>query len=188
MKKIIALSLVTVLMLTALVSCTYSDDPFRDDYGFDTNELTTTQTETDSSAPSFHHSAVPKGLDFEGVELNILARDTTSVSREWDKKEERKVDYSAAIQARNKQVSDELNLTFKLTTLSTVDQNWDVWVEKFNTEILNDISLGQKYDMYSHNAYAATYISIRGAQANMLDEEIFPYFDFTMPCWKSIDC
>ncbi len=181
MKKIISLILITVFMLTALVSCAYSDDPFRDDYGFDTNALTNTTTQNDND----QLCGLPLwGLNFEGLELNILAGDTTRVSREWDKKEENRVEYSSAIQTRNKQVSDELNVKFKLTTVSNTTQNWDTWIEKFNAEILNDISLGQKYDMYSHTSHAAAYISIRGAQANMLDKEVFPYFDFTMPCWN----
>ncbi len=175
MKKIISLILLTVLLLAALVSCTYNDDPFRDDYGFDTNALTNKATQTDIY-PGQIYSAVPSKLDFEGLELNILAREKASVSREWDKKEEKKGDYGSAIQSRNKQISDELNLTFKLSTIPYHGE----W-----TEFYKDLKANDDYaDIYSISADQASALEIRGLQANMLDKQVFPYFDFSMPCWN----
>ncbi len=179
MKRILALVLVSCMLLLVFVACANTPD--------ETNAPTSTNTEdlgTDEFEQERFHSAVPDGLDFEEREILIYSRPGENVTREWYKENPTNDTLDQAIVTRNEKISNKLNLTFKLE-LDPGNSNWDKMVQNYNQIIVNDVASGHNYDMYAHQAYCAAYLDLRGCQANMMNKEVFPYFDFTKPCWNS---
>ncbi len=180
MKKIIALVLVSCMLLFTLVAC-----------GGNNNETqppvangTTSDLGTDEFEQSRFPSAVPDKLDFEEEEILIYSRNGDNITREWYKENPGEDTLDQAIVHRNDTVSEKLNLTFKLE-LDPGHSNWDQMVINYNQVIVNDVANGHNYDMYAHQAYCAAYLDLRGCQANMMNKDIFPYFNFELPCWNA---
>ncbi len=179
MKKVIALLLVSCMLLFALVACGDNTKETQAPTSGSTEELG-----TDKFSQSLFVSAVPEELDFEEQEILIYSRPGEGPTREWYKENPENDVLDQAIVTRNELVSSRLNLTFKLE-LDPGNSNWDVMVQNYNQVIINDVASGHNYDMYAHQAYCAAYLNLRGCQANMMDNEIFPYFNFELPCWNS---
>ena len=120
--------------------------------------------------------------DFEGKNLTLLLRDNKQYAREWYKAElEDELDES--VWMRNEEVKSNLNVT--VTYELVPDANYDAFSTNFNSIITDDIVSGtHKYDIASNNSYAATYTAVRGFAADLNNEKLFPYFDFSLPCWN----
>ncbi len=179
MKKVISLLMVCIFMLTALVACGNNSND-------ETVATTVGESETlgtDEFSQPLFESAVPEDLDFEGYELLILSRQGKRINEEWYKEEVGEDILDMAIERRNSLVALQLKMTFRLEIIPN-NGNWDQMVEDFNNTVLNDIATTGYYDLYSHQAFAASYNQLRGAQANLLDKERLPYFDFDLPCWN----
>ncbi len=180
MKRIIALVMSCIFVLLVLVSCAES--------GGDETVPADTDSETlgtDDLGQDLFNSALPAPgtLNFEGYEILVYSRSTEKYTREWYKETESNDTLDLAIQKRNEQVKQELNIDFMLE-LAPSNADWDTYITNMNDIIIQDVSTGHFYDMYQHDSYCAAYAKLRGMQANMLDEKIFPYFDFSLPCWN----
>ncbi len=173
MKKIISLFMVCVFVMLALVACGGTEDKITE------TNAPSSGTETDEYDQLLFDSVVPKGLDFEGYEL-ILYTSSTS-PREWVKVDGYDAELDLAVENRNDQVEAELNVKLRVESEPGAE-SWDATNENVHTTILNDITTGHFYDMYAM-PLCTNYLKLRGAQANLLDKEILPYFDFTKPCW-----
>ncbi len=175
MKKLLSLLLVSVILLMSFVACANTT----------TKETQATEkstgTETDKYTQIVFESAVPKGLDFEGVELVLYTTAGYNSEREWVKVEGYENEIDMAVQDRNDKVEAEMNLKIRVEA-EVSPGNWDKWNETIHTNILNDVATGHFYDMYTMGSNT-NYLKVRGAQANLLDNGVFPYFDFTKPCW-----
>ncbi len=173
MKKIISLLMVCVFVLLTFVACGGENTQ--------TTEATqkSTGTETDEYSQVKFDSAVPKGLDFEELELVLYTRNT--IPREWVKVDGYENELDLAVQNRNDTIAAEMNLTLRVESQPTVG-TWDETNDAVHTAILNDISTGHFYDMYTM-PLCTNYLKIRGCQANLLDKTALPYFDFSKPCW-----
>ncbi len=175
MRKLLSLLLVCVFLLMSLVACG----------GTENKETQPTEkstgTETDPYGQEVFQSAVPKGLDFEGVELILYTAAGYNNERQWVKVEGYDGEIDLAVENRNDLVEAEMNLTLRLEA-EVSPGDWDDWNEVIHTTLINDVATGHFYDMYEMGANT-NYLKTRGLQANLLDSEIFPYFDFTMPCW-----
>ncbi len=175
MKKVLSLLLVCVFLLMSLVACGGSEDK-------ETQATEkSTGTETDRFSQPVHDSAVPEGLDFEELELILYTTDGYNSEREWVKVEGYDSEIDIAVQDRNDKIESEMNLKLRVEAEASPGK-WDDWNENIHNNIINDIQTGHFYDMYTM-ASMTNYLKVRGCQANLLDEDILPYFDFTQPCW-----
>ena len=184
-KKIIALLLVCVFVGAALVGCgskeTGNDEETNG--GQSGNIGAATETETNIyGEPSFTSVVPVNDLDFEGEEISILHRDTEIVNREWHK-DSTEDELDEAVAMRNSAVEETLNVTVVYERVPF--PNYDQGATNFNNLVYDDVVKGfHYYDIAAHFAYAGAYPIIRDCNANLLDSEQFPFFDFTLPCWN----
>ena len=154
-----------------------------------TNEGPETDTQDDLtddfSEDEFPNTDFPPSYnapDFEGEEITILIRDNVLYSREWYK-ESPDEELDEAVAMRDIHVQNDLNVNIKYELVP--DASRDTFATNFNKMIADDVNSGRhKYDIASISAYASTYASVRGYAANLKDVELFPYFDFSLPCWN----
>ena len=184
--RALSLLLALIMLSAVVISC---DNTSADDNT--DNEATDTPSDTgiektdptDEATDDTDVELIPlPELDLEGEEITILIRDNTLYSREWYKKEaEDELDESVAM--RNADVMDTLNVKVKYEFVP--DASRDSLAINFNRRIADDINSGtHKYDIAANAAYAGTYTSVRGYAADLNDKELFPYFDFSLPCWN----
>ena len=184
--RALSLLLALIMLSAVVISC---DNTSADDNT--DNEATDTPSDTgiektdptDEATDDTDVDLIPlPELDLEGEEITILIRDNTLYSREWYKKEaEDELDESVAM--RNADVMDTLNVKLKYEFVP--DASRDSLAINFNRRIADDINSGtHKYDIAANAAYAGTYTSVRGYAADLNDKELFPYFDFSLPCWN----
>ena len=192
MKKLICLLLVACFMVAALVSCAKGagDESSGSDGGSGANgggaAAVTTAKPTNEFGDETFTSVVPVGeLDFEGKTLTILHRDQLSVQREWYKDEDdgEKDDLDEAIAMRNEMIASELNVDVQYVAMGS--SNYEECLNQFSEAIMSDVS-GQlhTYDIVANYAYAGAQESIRDCLANLADKDLFPYFEFSLPCWN----
>ncbi|MBE6534958.1 MAG: hypothetical protein E7678_08375, partial [Ruminococcaceae bacterium] len=141
---------------------------------------------TDEFGDETFTSVVPvPELDFKGKTLTILHRDQLSVQREWYKDEDdgEKDDLDEAIAMRNELIASELNVDVQYVAMGSSD--YEECLNQFSEAIMSDVS-GQlhTYDIVANYAYAGAQDSIRDCLANLADKDLFPYFDFSLPCWN----
>ncbi len=87
------------------------------------------------------------------------------------------------ILARNDIVTSELNVNFNVykETANDYDALRDHFVNLVQTDYLEQT---HTYDVVAHFAYVAPQSTIRECNANLLDKDTFPYFDFDLACWN----
>jgi len=189
MKRIIALLLVVVFMLTALLACNSDEtEETSSDTGSDTQASQSatqapsgTTTETDTYGQNMLVSAVPvDDLDFGGEELVILTRNDDKVLMEWGRENLEGDELNDAILTRNALVASDLGLTITLEALYADDA-----ASEYTKLMAADVNQGyHNYDIVSHFAYFAVTADNKSFNANLLNKDIFPYFDFSLPCWN----
>ena len=197
MKRIIAILLVCCFVLLTLVACgkkgnedpTDSSDPADSSSDNSSNggdgEGDITLADTDEYGQNLLVSAIDVDAhDYDGLEIVVLIRDNVNYYREWGKQEGDAADVETtldeAVANRNIIVQEDLNVTpvFVRENKNETD---------YNQLIINDVSGGlHNYDIVANYAYFASDTLIRDADAyaDLADEELFPYFDFRLPCWN----
>jgi hypothetical protein len=184
LKRTIALPLVLCFVLTALVACgkkTENGDTEESDNDASQNQATEKQT-TIYGEPTCEGIVPTEDLDFEGEELTVLLRNNEVTVREWYK-ESTEDELDEAVAMRNAAVEETLNLNINYEIINYGDFNSGT--ATFNGMIAEDvISDMHYYDIAVHWALAGGYASIRDYNANVLDDNQFPYFDFSLPCWN----
>ncbi len=146
------------------------------------NSVATQQQTNEYGEPSFTSSVPTEELDFEGEEITILLRESKNCSREWYK-ESPEDELDEAVAMRNAAVRDTLNVKIYYEMIPYTD--YDAFAANFNGIILSDIQSGlHYYDVAANFAYCGAYPSVRDCAANLCDTEVFPYFDFDLPCWN----
>ena len=134
--------------------------------------------------PTFE-SAVPSDeLDFDNQEIAILYRDFIHNSREWHK-EVPEDELDEAIAMRNEEVEETLNIEIVWEPVASNGNDYSEYTSRFHTMVMNDISTGcHYYDISANFGYPTASPNIRDYTSNLLDKDLFPYFDFSLPCWN----
>ncbi len=177
MKRVISLLLVCVFMLTALVACSTKPEETEKPTAAATTDLGTNQYGESEIAVT-----VPKDLTFDGLELTVLTRGKDRAASEFEKLDETadSSDLDLAIEKRNEDVLSQLDLVVNYEKFTSYT-NFNDYCQNYHQTLRNGEEI---YDVVAHFAYAAAYEDIRGTLANMLDKDIFPYFNFDQPCWN----
>ena len=186
MKRVICLLLIACFMVVALVSCGGKGD---ETGGSDSNAdgangaVETTEKPTNEFGEETFTSVVPVDtLDFQGEKLVILHRDSLPVQREWYK-DVTEDDLDEVIAMRNEAVAETLNL--KIAYQAMASSNYEDCLDQFTTAIKEDVEIDlHNYDIVANYAYAGANVAVRDYIANLADKELFPYFEFTLPCWN----
>ena len=142
-------------------------------------------TDTNNNGQNQFGSAIDVNAhDYDGLEIVVLMRDDVNYFREWGKQDgdaaDVEVTLDEAIETRNYVVGSDLNL---LPVYIRGKHN----ETEFNNLIVNDVIGGLHfYDIVANYAYYASDTAIRDADAyaNLADKDLFPYFDFSLPCWN----
>ena len=154
-----------------------------------TEEETEAETEKETSEygePIFTPSIPTNELDFEGEMLTVMLRDNEITKRQWYKESPEDV-LDEAVAKRNASVEEALNLQIIYDIIPY--GQFDVGTVNYNNIIITDVNNDlHYYDIVDHWALAGGYMSIRDYHANLLDQDIFPYFDFDLPCWNQSVC
>ncbi len=151
-----------------------------------TEAPTEDETTSEAEPTDTHYSPIFDELDFEGEELCVLLRANVLTERQWYK-EAPEDNLDEAIANRNRTAEETLNICVNYEIMPYADFN--SCATNFNNLIITDISHGfHYYDIADHWAYTGAYASIRDCQANLLDEDMFPFFDFSLPCWNQSVC
>ncbi len=185
MKRILALVLACLMLVTALVACGGNEEESKKPSG---TTAAANGDETDEYGQKKYTSAVPVNeLDFGGEMITVYSEQNAEKRiREWKKNTpdgENAVD--VAVRDRNAKIEANLNIVIDLMIYEWDNSDWNGNVGKFNTTILTDIqNNGKTYDVVSHSQYYSTYEVLKDAKWNMMDEELFPYFDFEAPVWN----
>ena len=120
---------------------------------------------------------------FEGAEISIIYRDHISNSREWHK-EILEDELDEAIAVRNTRVQEELGLNVVWKPLAAGD-GYTEYSARFFDEIKADVDSGKHaYDISANPVGMSSSLAIRGYSADLNNTEIFPYFNFELPCWN----
>ena len=185
-KRILALMLVLCFIGLALVACGPKPGANETDAEGNAGNAGDKSTETQTNIygePSFTTAIQYNDLDFEGEELTVLLRNNEVTVREWYK-ESPEDELDEAVAMRNAAVEETLNLTINYEIIS-FPGDFHQMAEMANGMIIDDVASDlHYYDVAVHFALIGGYADIRDYNANLLDEETFPYFDFSLPCWN----
>ncbi len=160
------------------------DDNKHDDNNKDKNPWHDNGETNMYGEPTFE-SAVPSDeLDFEAQEVAILFRDFIHNSREWYKASPED-ELDEAIAMRNEAVQEKLNIKIVWEPVASNGNDYGEYTSRFHTMVMNDITSGTHYyDISANFGYPTASPNIRDYTTNLLDKDIFPYFDFSLPCWN----
>ena len=123
-------------------------------------------------------------MDFENEEVTVLIRQFIHNSREWYK-ESPEDELDEAIAMRNSAVADELNLDVQFQWVPSNGNDYTAYTQLFHDTVTSDImNKFHYYDISANFGYPTTYIAIRDFTTNLRDKELFPYFNFDLPCWN----
>ncbi|MBQ4121139.1 MAG: hypothetical protein IJD35_03900, partial [Clostridia bacterium] len=186
-KKILCIFLALCLICSALIGCSKKDKNNAEATSVDTNDTIATQAPTNEyGEPSFTTNIPVNDLDFEGEELTIMLRDNETTKRQWHK-DSPEDELDEAVAMRNSAVEETLNLdiTYEIVPYGEYNAGTANYNNNIITDVDNDLHY---YDIVDHWALAGGYMSIRDYHANLLDQDIFPYFDFDLPCWNQSVC
>ena len=184
MKRVICLLLVAILMIAALASCSGGGDVTDGSgSGEGGNNPVETQKQTNEYNEETFTSVVPvDDLDFEGDTLKILHRDSLPVQREWYK-DVAEDDLDEVIAMRNEAVAETLNVKVAYEAMGS--SLYEDCLNQFTTAIKEDVDNDfHNYDIVANYAYAGANVAVRDYIANLADKSVFPYFEFSLPCWN----
>ncbi|MBE6592461.1 MAG: hypothetical protein E7642_00525 [Ruminococcaceae bacterium] len=196
-----ALSLLLVIAtLSLMVSCNFGDileDIAPDDLGngvengasgdvqftLEATEIETyKETNQYGGEPSFVVGIPDHSIDFEGEEICILY--CTENLREWYR-DMPADELDEAVALRNNKVEETLNVDISFEGIPYSANSYASYTANFYNLIAADIDVGTHYyDVSANLASPTASPAIRGYTADLLNEELFPYFDFTLPCWN----
>ncbi len=154
----------------------------KDDWHNDQNHVIEKPTDKNKE-PIFDNNFIGD-LDFEGEEVAVLYRDYIANSREWYKATpEDELDDAVAM--RNEKVQETLNLKIVWEPVASNGNDYGEYTARFHTMVMQDVTSGTHYyDISANFAYPTVSLNIRDYATNLLDTSIFPYFDFSLPCWN----
>ena len=204
MKKILALFMALIMLVGVLTACDGAVIILGNESGdnnYTENHQTGNPTEnpmekpmesytgqrpnwnTDEYAEESFTSVVPvEDLDFEGESIKIIVRNSRNVQREWYK-DVPEDDLDEVIALRNEVIADELNIEVKYELVAS--SLYDDCLSEFTRLIIDDIDSDfHYYDVAANYAYAGASAAVRDYIANLADKELFPYFEFSLPCWN----
>ena len=140
-------------------------------------------TETNEYGEETFTSVVPVDtLDFKGETIKIVHRDALNVQREWYK-DTASDELDEVIAVRNEAVAEKLNLEIAYQPLASSD--YEECLDLFTSAIKEDVDTGaHNYDVMANYAYAGANVAVRDYIADLNDKDIFPYFEFSLPCWN----
>ncbi len=185
MKRTISLLLLLCFVLTAFIACAGETNATEGSTENDPAENTDGHTREETNPygdQELIHTINIDEHNYDGESITMLMRDTQSVKREFGS-ETSSEEINEQIITRNEQVANDLNIVIIPEYL--IYSSYDDCVNKFSQRIRTDVDSGMHtVDIVAHYAYAASVVDVRERSANLLDEIIFPHFNFTLPCWN----
>ena len=164
------------------------DDTFEDSVSTDkatdkaTERPTERPTEGITNNGTFTALVPVESPDFEGEEITILHRDHLPSQREWYK-DTIEDDLDESIAMRNEIAAETLNINVQYEAMASSD--YEDCLNTFAVAIMEDVNNDfHYYDIVANYAYAGANQAIRDYLANLADKEVFPYFEFSLPCWN----
>ena len=183
MKRIIALVLAVCFLVLALAACGNTQEKPTE------TKATTTEKATNIYGDEVLDTVVDwKSMDFGGENINILVRQDTKVSREWESEViDDDDELEMAIAARNDVVEGDLNVdvTIQLIGDSTAGNFSSVFLPAVQQDIVNGL---HEIDVAACFGYIGLSSTYRDMWCNLLDTDTFPYFDFGLKCWNKAIC
>ena len=142
-----------------------------------------TEKPTNPSQTEKFTAVIPvETLDFEGDTLKILHRDSRLLQREWYK-DTAEDDLDEIIAMRNEAAAETLNIDVQYEAMAS--SNYEDCLNTFTNAIKEDVDNDfHYYDIVANYAYAGANVAVRDYIANLADKEVFPYFEFSLPCWN----
>lgn len=185
LKKVICLLLVLCFIATALIACKKNKEHGDNGTGEATGGDKSTLKETNEYGEDSFTSVLPKDdLDFEGEKVTVLIRGFIHNQREWFK-DAIEDELDEAIAARNGAVASDLNLNVDFQTVPSNGNDYGEYTDRFYRMVTDDITKGLHYfDISANFGYPTTAPRIRDFTSNLRDKEVFPYFEFSLPCWN----
>ena len=114
-------------------------------------------------------------------ELTLLVRDNKDVAREWHL-EAPQDELDESVLLRKKEIQEELSISLKYELIPW--NNTEAGRLELNDKIIEDVTLGEhKYDVVMNDSQNASALFVRDCYADMLDDKLFPYFDFRADGW-----
>ncbi|MBQ7375455.1 MAG: hypothetical protein IJW52_01035 [Clostridia bacterium] len=186
-KRLLSLLLALSFICIALIACgnNANNGENKSSENATNSANATQQMETNAyGEPSFTSSITYDNLDFEGETITILGRGYLSNTREWYK-EHPEDELDEAIAMRNEAVSEALNVDVQFEWIPSNGQDYNEFVNTFFQVVTQDVVSGMHYyDISASYAYPTASSTIRDYTTNLKDKDLFPYFDFSLPCWN----
>ena len=181
--RILSIILILSFIATALVACGQKNEENNGES--DTLEnRETIKTTNEYGEPSFTTANEYDELDFEGEQITVLVRDYFANSREWYKKSPED-ELDEAIAMRNVAVTESLNVNLMFEWVPDNGSDYYGYVERFHGMVSDDINNGlHYYDISANFGGPSVSAAIRDYTLNLMDKKLFPYFDFSLPCWN----
>ncbi len=183
MKRIISLLLVLIVVLMTFVACTGDEQNTEAPTDGETIKPEGTLDETNEHGDNVLVTTIdPSEHDYNGESITMLIRNDEKIIREFGSDTSTE-EINENILTRNDQVATNLNLVFIPEYIASGDAG--LCRETYASRIKSDVTSGlHTVDMAAFFGYYASDVAVREYSANLLDEETFPYFDFTLPCWN----
>ena len=183
--RILSIIMILSFILTAIFACGKNpngDGSAQNNSNENTGEI---KKETNEyGEPSFTTPNDYYDLDFEGKEVTVLVRDYFANSREWFKQSPED-ELDEAIAMRNAAVQESLNISLQFEWVPDNGSDYYGYVERFHGLISDDIDNGlHYYDISANFGGPSVSAAIRDYTLNLMDKTLFPYFDFSLPCWN----
>ena len=148
------------------------------------NTVATEKPTNEYGEPSFTTAIPVNDLDFEGEEVAILYRDFIHNSREWYKASPED-ELDEAIAMRNQAVEETLNVKIVFEPVPSNGNDYGEYTSRFYSMVMTDVDQNlHYYDISANFGYPTASPVLRDYTTNLLDEDLFPYFDFSLPCWN----
>ena len=148
------------------------------------NTVATEKPTNEYGEPSFTTAIPVNDLDFEGEEVAILYRDFIHNSREWYKASPED-ELDEAIAMRNQAVEETLNVKIVFEPVPSNGNDYGEYTSRFYSMVMTDVDQNLHcYDISANFGYPTASPVLRDYTTNLLDEDLFPYFDFSLPCWN----
>lgn len=177
MKKITALLLTGLMLITLLASCATNPDNQNDETTTAAVDLPATP-ETDSTVDEngYQLDTLPATMNFGNETITMLIWDDYTMTEFFDVNESSDL-ISAAITARNASVESRLGVKLEFVGTPGGDKHMDAYMKK----VAADASASPcEYDIYATYSRTPPQLALQGYTHNLLDTE---YFNVDMPWW-----
>lgn len=177
MKKITALLLTGLMLITLLASCATTPDDQTDDTTTAAVDLPATP-DSDSTVDEngYQLDTLPTTMNFGNETITMLIWDDYTMTEFFDVNETADL-ISAAITARNASVESRLGVKLEFVGTPGGDKHMDAYMKK----VAADASASPcEYDIYATYSRTPPQLALQGYTHNLLDTE---YFNVDMPWW-----